>query len=47
MQVARWKFSDNGGCPRVHPYKMTPSSGEGLKALEHLTDWTTEKQASS
>lgn len=23
MQVARWIFSDNGGCPRVHSYKMT------------------------
>lgn len=23
MQVARWIFSDNGGCPRVHFYKMT------------------------
>lgn len=33
MQVARWSFSDNGGCTRVHPYKMTSSSGEGLKAL--------------
>lgn len=38
MQVARWNFSDNGGCPRVHPYKKTPSSGEESKVLPHLTD---------
>lgn len=37
MQVARWNFSDNGGCTRKHHYKMTPSSGEGSKALPHLT----------